>query len=71
MKVMINKAEEVNKMENRLDDVKEAIVQLEDIIKKGRLHDADSLELQKWLKRYKSDAEQYDVHLTEMRQTRG
>ena len=67
----MSKAEEVNKMENRLDDVKEAIVQLEDIIKKGRLHDADSLELQEWLKRYKLDAEQYDVHLTEMRQARG
>ena len=68
---MTNKAEEVNKMENRLDDVKEAIIQLEDIIKKGRLHDEDSLELQKWLKRYKLDREQYDVHLTNMRQSRG
>ena len=68
---MLKLVQLVNKMENRLDDVKEAIVQLEDIIKKGRLHDADSLELQKWLKRYKSDAEQYDVHLTEMRQSRG
>ena len=67
----MSKAEEVNKMENRLDDVKEAIVQLEDFIKKGRFHDADSLELQKWLKRYKLDKGQYDVHLTEMRQTRG
>ena len=67
----MSKAEEVNKMENRLDDVKEAIIQLENIIKKGRLHDADSLELQKWLKRYKLDREQYDVHLTNMRQSRG
>ena len=67
----MSKAERVKKMEDRLDDVKEAIVQLEDIIKKGRLHDADSLELQKWLKRYKLDREQYDVHLTEMRQSRG
>ena len=67
----MGKFEEVKKQEDRLDDVKEAIVQLEEVIKKGRLHDADSLELQKWLKRYKSDEEQYDVHLTEMRQARG
>ena len=71
MKIMINKAEEVKKQEDRLADVLEAILQLEEVIQKGRLHDADSLELQKWLKRYKSDREQYDVHLTEMRQARG
>ena len=71
MKVMINKAEEVKKMENRLDDVNLAIIDLEHIIAGAHLHDADSLELQKWLKRYKSDEEQYDVHLTEMRQARG
>ena len=67
----MSKAEEVKKMEDRLDDVKEAIVQLEEVIKKGYLHDADSLELQKWLKRYKPDAEQYDVHLDNMRRSRG
>ena len=71
MKIMINKAEEVKKQEDRLDDVREAIVQIEEVLKKGCLHDTDSLELQKWLKRYKSDEEQYDVHLTEMRQARG
>ena len=67
----MSKAEEVKKMEVRLSDVKAAIAALEHIIAKGYLHDADSLELQEWLKRYKSDAEQYDVHLTEMRQSRG
>ena len=71
MKIMINKAEEVKKQEDRLDDVKLAIIELDHIIAGAHLHDADSLELQKWLKRYKSDAEQYDVHLTEMRQARG
>ncbi len=71
MKVMINKAEEVKKQEDRLDNVNLAIIELEHIIAGAHLHDADSLELQKWLKRYKSDAEQYDVHLTEMRQARG
>jgi hypothetical protein len=71
MKVMINKAEEVKKQEDRLDNVNLAIIELEHIIAGAHLHDADSLELQKWLKRYKSNAEQYDVHLTEMRQARG
>ena len=71
MKVMINKAEEVKKQEDRLNNVNLAIIELEHIIAGAHLHDADSLELQKWLKRYKSDAEQYDVHLTEMRQARG
>ena len=71
MKVMINKAEEVKKQEDRLDNVNLAIIELEHIIAGAHLHDADSLELQKWLKRYKSDREQYDVHLTEMRQARG
>ena len=71
MKVMINKAEEVKKMEDRLDNVNLAIIELEHIIAGSHLHDPDSLELQKWLKRYKSDREQYDVHLTEMRQARG
>ncbi len=63
--------EEVKKQEDRLDNVNLAIIELEHIIAGAHLHDADSLELQKWLKRYKSNAEQYDVHLTEMRQTRG
>ena len=67
----MGKFEEVKKMENRLDDVNLAIIDLEHIIAGAHLHDADSLELQKWLKRYKSDREQYDVHLTEMRQARG
>ena len=67
----MNKAEEVKKMEDRLNHIKKAIEQIENIIADGFLHDADSLELQKWLKRYKLDKEQYDVHLTEMRQTRG
>ena len=71
MKVMINKAEEIKKMEDRLSDVDLAIIELEHIIAGAHLHDADSLELQKWLKRYKLDREQYDVHLTEMRQSRG
>ena len=67
----MNKAEEVKKMEDRLNHIKKAIEQIENIIADGFLHDADSLELQKWLKRYKLDREQYDVHLTEMRQSRG
>ena len=67
----MGKFEEVKKMEDRLDDVKKSIEQLEHIVAESYLHDADSLELQKWIKRYKSDEEQYDVHLTEMRQTRG
>ena len=67
----MSKAERVKKMEDRLDDVNLAIIDLEHIIAGSHLHDADSLELQKWLKRYKSDREQYDVHLTEMRQARG
>ena len=55
MKVIINKAEEVKKQEDRLDNVNLAIIELEHIIAGSHLHDADSLELQKWLKRYKSD----------------
>ena len=67
----MGKFEEVKKMEDRLDDVNLAIIDLEHIIAGSHLHDADSLELQKWLKRYKLDREHYDVHLTEMRQARG
>tara|TARA_R100001244_G_scaffold98138_1_gene73311 strand:- start:313 stop:516 length:204 start_codon:yes stop_codon:yes gene_type:complete len=67
----MSKAEEVKKMEDRLDNVNLAIIELEHIIAGAHLHDADSLELQKWLKRYKSDAEQYDVHLDNMRRSRG
>ena len=65
------KTEKIAETRMRISDVTLAIAQLKSIIKGGHLHDADSLELQKWLKRYKSDAEQYDVHLTEMRQARG
>ena len=68
---MTSNAERVKKLEDRLDDVNLAIIDLEHIIAGSHLHDADSLELQKWLKRYKLDREQYDVHLTEMRQARG
>jgi len=67
----MSKAEEVKKMEVRLSDVKAAIAALEHIIAKGYLHDADSLELQKWLKRYKNDLETYDVYLTELEQSNG
>ena len=67
----MSKAEEVKKMEDRLSDVDLAIIELEHIIAGAHFRDADSLELQKWLKRYKLDREQYDVHLTEMRQSRG
>ena len=67
----MSKTEKIAEMRINISDVNLAIIELEHIIAGAHLHDADSLELQKWLKRYKSDAEQYDVHLTEMRQARG
>ena len=67
----MSKTEKIAETRMHISDVTLAIAQLKSIIKGGHLHDADSLELQKWLKRYKNDLETYDVYLTELEQSNG
>ena len=53
MKITINRAEEIKKAQNELDDCMESVSVLDNAIECGFLFDKHSLEMQKWIKEYK------------------
>jgi ribosome-associated toxin RatA of RatAB toxin-antitoxin module len=57
---------ELNKMQEKIEDVKESISFLTNAIKCGFLLDKHSLILQKWIVEYKLLYQEFDTHLTEM-----
>jgi len=63
-----NKAKtyEIDKLKERINDVRESISVLSNAIKCGFLHDKHSLILQEWLVEYVHDKDQMLTHLTEM-----
>ena len=52
MKITINRAEEIKKAQNELDDCMESVSVLDNAIECGFLFDKHSLEMQKWIKEY-------------------
>ena len=52
MKITINRAEEIKKAQNELDDCIESVSVLDNAIECGFLFDKHSLEMQKWIKEY-------------------
>ena len=50
----INKAQEIEKAQNELDDCIESLSVLNNAVSCGFLFDKHSLEMQKWIKEYKS-----------------
>jgi cob(I)alamin adenosyltransferase len=50
----INKAKEIEKAQNELDDCIESLSVLDNAVECGFLFDRHSLEMQKWIKEYKS-----------------
>ena len=63
-----NKAKiyEIDKLKERINDVRESISVLSNAIKYGFLHDKHSLILQEWIVEYVHDRDQMLTHLTEM-----
>jgi len=63
-----NKAKtyEIDKLKERINDVRESISVLSNAIKCGFLHDKHSLILQEWIVEYVHDRDQMLTHLTEM-----
>ena len=53
MKVTVNRAEEIEKAQNELDDCIESVSVLDNAVSCGFLFDKHSLEIQKWIKEYK------------------
>ena len=53
MKVTVNRAEEIEKAQNELDDCIESLSVLDNAVSCGFLFDKHSLEIQKWIKEYK------------------
>ena len=49
----INKAKEIEKAQNELDDCIESLSVLDNAVECGFLFDKHSLEMQKWIKEYK------------------
>ena len=67
MKVTVNRAEEIEKAQNDLDDCIEAISVLDNAIKCKFLFDKHSLECQKWIKEYKHRIEYLREQIENMR----
>ena len=67
MKITVNRAEEIEKAQNDLDDCIEAISVLDNAIKCKFLFDKHSLEIQKWIKEYKHRIEYLREQLEQMR----
>ena len=53
----INKAKEIEKAQNELDDCIESLSVLDNAVACGFLFDKHSLEMQKWIKEYKERIE--------------
>ena len=67
MKITVNRAEEIEKAQNDLDDCIEAISVLDNAIKCKFLFDKNSLECQKWIKEYKHQIEYLREQIENMR----
>ena len=57
MKITVNRAEEIKKIQSELDDCMESLSVLDNAVKCGFLFDKHSLEIQKWIKEYKQRIE--------------
>ena len=53
MKITVNRAKEIEKAQNELDDCIESLSVLDNAVSCGFLFDKHSLEIQKWTKEYK------------------
>ena len=54
MKITVNKDKEIEKAQSELDDCIESLSVLDNAVACGFLFDRHSLEMQKWIKEYKS-----------------
>ena len=54
MKIKVNITKEIEKAQNKLDDCIESLSVLDNAVACGFLFDKHSLEMQKWIKEYKS-----------------
>jgi len=57
MKITVNRAEEIKKIQSELDDCMESLSVLDNAVECGFLFDKHSLEIQKWIKEYKQRIE--------------
>ena len=67
MKVIINRAKEIEKAQNELDDCIESLSVLDNAVSCGFLFDKHSLEIQKWIKEYKQRIEYLREQLENVR----
>ena len=67
MKVTVNRAKEIEKAQNELDDCNESFSVLDNAVSCGFLFDKHSLEIQKWIKEYKHRIEYLREQLENMR----
>ena len=63
----INKAQEIEKAQNELDDCIESLSVLDNAVACGFLFDKHSLEMQKWIKEYKERIEQLRIFIENAR----
>jgi len=67
MKITVNRAEEIKKIQSELDDCIESLSVLDNAVKCGFLFDKHSLEIQKWIKEYKQRIEYLREQLENVR----
>ena len=67
MKITVNRAEEIEKAQNELDDCIESVSVLDNAVSCGFLFDKHSLEIQKWIKEYKQRIEYLREQLENVR----
>jgi len=67
MKVTVNRAEEIKKIQSELDDCIESLSVLDNAVSCGFLFDKHSLEIQKWIKEYKQRIEYLREQLENVR----
>ena len=67
MKITVNKAKEIEKAQNELDDCMESLSVLDNAVSCGFLFDKHSLEIQKWIKEYKQRIEYLREQLENVR----
>ena len=67
MKITVNRAEEIKKIQSELDDCMESLSVLDNAVKCGFLFDKHSLEIQKWIKEYKQRIEYLREQLENVR----
>ena len=67
MKITVNRAEEIKKIQSELDDCMESLSVLDNAVECGFLFDKHSLEIQKWIKEYKQRIEYLREQLENVR----